>query len=66
MMYRFMCPKFNGHDLVWMATMLESVPDIIPSSLKGSVETLCNFISYSYVLMFQHLADILLGLVMVI
>jgi hypothetical protein len=46
-MYRFVCPTVNGHELVWMATMLESVPDIIPSSLRGSVEILCNFKSYS-------------------
>jgi hypothetical protein len=46
-MYRFMCSTVNGHELVWMATLLESVPDIIPSSLRGSVEILCNFRSYS-------------------
>jgi hypothetical protein len=33
--------------MMWMATVLESVPDIIPSSLRGSVEILCNFKSYS-------------------
>jgi hypothetical protein len=46
-MYRFMCLTVNGHELVWMATVLESVSDIIPSSLRGSVEILCNFRSYS-------------------
>jgi hypothetical protein len=46
-MYRFMCPTVNGHELMWMETVLESVPDIIPSSLRGSVEILCNFRSYS-------------------
>jgi hypothetical protein len=47
MMYRFMCQIVNGHELVWMATVLESVLDRIPSSLRGSVEILCNFRSYS-------------------
>jgi hypothetical protein len=46
-MYRFVCPTVNGHELMWMATVLESVLDIIPSSLRGSVEILCNFRSYS-------------------
>jgi hypothetical protein len=46
-MYRFVCPKINGHELVWMETVLEFVSDIIPSSLGGSVEILCNFGSYS-------------------
>jgi hypothetical protein len=46
-MYRFVCSTVNGHELVWMATMLESVPGRIPSSLRGSVEILCNFGSYS-------------------
>jgi hypothetical protein len=45
-MYRFVCLTFNGHGLVWMMTVLESVLDIIPSSLRGSVEILCNLISY--------------------
>jgi hypothetical protein len=46
-MYRFVCLTVNGHELVWMVTVLESVSDIIPSSLRGSVEILCNFRSYS-------------------
>jgi hypothetical protein len=46
-MYRFECPTINVRELVWMETVLESVPDIIPSSLRGSVENLCNFKSYS-------------------
>jgi hypothetical protein len=46
-MYRFMCPTVNGHELVWMAIVLEFVPDRIPSSLIGCVEILCNFESYS-------------------
>jgi hypothetical protein len=46
-MYRFVCPTVNGHELVQMEIMLESVPNIIPSSLRGSVEILCNFRSYS-------------------
>jgi hypothetical protein len=46
-MYRFMCLTVNGHELVWMAKVLEYVVDIIPSSLRGSVEILCNFGSYS-------------------
>jgi hypothetical protein len=46
-MYRFVCLIVNDHELVWMVTVLESVSDIIPSSLRGSVEILCNFRSYS-------------------
>jgi hypothetical protein len=46
-MYRFMCLKFNGHELVWMETVSESVLDGIPSSLRGSAEILCNLGSYS-------------------
>jgi hypothetical protein len=46
-MYRFVCPTVNGHELVWMAIVLESMLDRIPSSLRGSVEILCNFGSYS-------------------
>jgi hypothetical protein len=46
-MYRFMCLIVNGHELVWMVTLLESVSDIIPSSLRGIVAILCNFRSYS-------------------
>jgi hypothetical protein len=46
-MYRFVCLTVNGHELIWMAK--ESMPDIIviPSSLRGSVEILCNVGSYS-------------------
>jgi hypothetical protein len=47
MMYRFVCPTVNGHELVCMATVLESVADRVPSSLRGSVEILCNFGIYS-------------------
>jgi hypothetical protein len=47
MMYRFMCLIVNGHELVWMVTMLEFVSNRIPYSLRGSVEILCNFESYS-------------------
>jgi hypothetical protein len=47
MMYRFVCSTVNGHELAWMATLLEFVLDIIPSSLRGNVEILCNFVSYS-------------------
>jgi hypothetical protein len=46
-MYRFVCPTVNGHELVWMVTVLESVSDRIPSSIRGSVDILCNFGSYS-------------------
>jgi hypothetical protein len=48
-MYIFLYLTFNGHEIMWMATMLESVLDKIPSQLIGSVEILCNFRSYSYV-----------------
>jgi hypothetical protein len=47
MMYRFMCPIVNGHELVWMMIVLNFVPDKIPFSLRGSVDILCNFRSYS-------------------
>jgi hypothetical protein len=46
-MYIFVCPTFNGHEPMWMVTVLDSVSDIIPSSLRGSVDILCNFRSYS-------------------
>jgi hypothetical protein len=46
-MYRFVCPKVNGHEPVWMLIVLESMSDIIPSSLRGSIDILCNFIIYS-------------------
>jgi hypothetical protein len=46
-MYIFMCPTLNDHDLLWMVTVLDFVPDIILSSLRGSVDISCNFGSYS-------------------
>jgi hypothetical protein len=46
-MYKFVCLTLDGHELVLRAKVLESLSDIIPSSLRGSVEILCNFISYS-------------------
>ena len=54
-MYRFMFPTFNGHELMWMATVLESVPDRIPSFEEGvlifyvisEVIPKCNCIGYS-------------------
>jgi hypothetical protein len=66
MIYIFVCLKFNDHELVWMAIVLDFVLDIIPSLLRGSVDILCNFRIYSKVLMFQHRANILPRLVMVI